>query len=190
LLEKKFIIESNLNRRHLNDAQKVEMGLPLLAIEEELAKRRQEATQLAGKDRDGRPIVKTEIGPVHLNLTEKGQARDIVAKKVGVKPARAMTYCLAARSLGGKPCGSSYWLHCAASVSFCISYFSPISLFSTMSLFRIMRPDSLEGNSWGRFSMVRSKHKYNASSVSRTSQPTTSRVQGPNTLGSAFLKRT
>jgi len=41
LLEKKFVIECNLKRRHLNDFQKAELGIPLLAIEKELAKLRQ-----------------------------------------------------------------------------------------------------------------------------------------------------
>jgi len=41
LLEKKFVIECNLHRRHLNDFQKSELGIPLLEIEKELAKKRQ-----------------------------------------------------------------------------------------------------------------------------------------------------
>ena len=41
LLEKKFVIESNLDRRNLNDFQMVELGLPLLAIYEDIAKKRQ-----------------------------------------------------------------------------------------------------------------------------------------------------
>ena len=36
LLEKKFVIEVNLRRRHLNDFQKAELAYPLLEIEREL----------------------------------------------------------------------------------------------------------------------------------------------------------
>ena len=41
LLEKKFVIESNLKRRHLNKFQRAKLILPLLEIEKELAKERQ-----------------------------------------------------------------------------------------------------------------------------------------------------
>jgi len=41
LLEKKFVIESNLRRRHLNKFQRAKLVLPLLEIEKELAKERQ-----------------------------------------------------------------------------------------------------------------------------------------------------
>jgi len=40
-LEKKFVIESNLKRRQLNDYQKSELGIPLQKINEELAKKNQ-----------------------------------------------------------------------------------------------------------------------------------------------------
>ena len=40
LLEKRFVIEANLKRRHLTIFQKVEMALPLLEIEKELASER------------------------------------------------------------------------------------------------------------------------------------------------------
>ena len=42
-LERKFVIESNLKRRQLNDFQKSELGIPLQRIEEELAKLRMAA---------------------------------------------------------------------------------------------------------------------------------------------------
>ena len=38
LLEKKFVIEANLRRRHLNNFQLVELAVPLLEIEKALAK--------------------------------------------------------------------------------------------------------------------------------------------------------
>ena len=41
LLEKKFVIECNLHRRHLNDFQKSELGIPLLEINQQLAKENQ-----------------------------------------------------------------------------------------------------------------------------------------------------
>ena len=74
LLEKKFVIETNLRRRHLNDFQKVELGYPLLEIETELAKQRQ-----------------IELGKTHgedpsCSFEQKGVARDIVAKTIGVSP--------------------------------------------------------------------------------------------------------
>ena len=45
LEEKRFVIEVNLNRRHLNEFQKAELGYHLEGIEGELAKRRQEESQ-------------------------------------------------------------------------------------------------------------------------------------------------
>jgi len=41
LHEKKFVIESNLRRRHLNDFQRALLGKPLLEIEKQIAKQRQ-----------------------------------------------------------------------------------------------------------------------------------------------------
>jgi len=61
LLEKKFVIECNLKRRQLNDFQKAELGVPLMEIETELAKKRM-GTPEESHDR----------------------ARDVVAKKIGV----------------------------------------------------------------------------------------------------------
>ncbi|KER05579.1 MT-A70 family protein [Marine Group I thaumarchaeote SCGC AAA799-E16] len=48
LLEEKFVIESNLLRRHLNDFQRAELGIPLLSIEKKLAKERQLSTLKKG----------------------------------------------------------------------------------------------------------------------------------------------
>lgn len=66
LIEKKFVIECNLKRRHLNDFQKAELGIPLLVIEQELAKLRKDAGQAISSD---------EL---------KGESRDLVAKKIGM----------------------------------------------------------------------------------------------------------
>jgi len=65
LLEKKFVIESNLKRRHLNDFQKAELAIPLLVIQQELAKQRQTNNQ-------------------SISNEPKGQSRNIVAKQVGL----------------------------------------------------------------------------------------------------------
>lgn len=82
LLEKRFVIESNLDRRNLNEFQMCELGLPLLAIEEELAKRR----QLEGQEK-GREARYENVGISSFELKPKAkelQARDVVARKVGV----------------------------------------------------------------------------------------------------------
>jgi len=70
LLEKKFVIECNLARRQLNDFQKAELGLTLLAIEQELAKIRREE-----HSKSNEPLGSDEQG---------GKARDIVAKQIGM----------------------------------------------------------------------------------------------------------
>jgi len=72
LLEKAFVVEVNLQRRHLNDFQKVELSLPLEEIEAELAKQR-----VLEHGRTQQPLGSNEPG---------GRARDIVAKKIGVSP--------------------------------------------------------------------------------------------------------
>lgn len=48
LLEKKFVIECNLHRRHLNDFQKSELGIPLQKINEELAEKNLHLSQGQG----------------------------------------------------------------------------------------------------------------------------------------------
>jgi len=75
LLEKKFVIESNINRRHLTTFQKIELSLHLLEIERELAKRRKLSRLKKGDEL-----------PVTANLQGRGEAVEIVAKKIGVKP--------------------------------------------------------------------------------------------------------
>jgi len=65
LVEKRFVIETNLKRRHLNAYQKVEMGMVLWEIEKELA-----------KQRHGRGL---KLAP-----GEAGFATDKVAKQIGV----------------------------------------------------------------------------------------------------------
>jgi len=80
LLEKKFVIEANLRRRHLNNFQLVELAVPLLEIEKSLAKKRQSQ---GGKN--GR---KMQLGIVSDDAAPepefKAKATEIVAKKAGV----------------------------------------------------------------------------------------------------------
>lgn len=71
--EKFFVIEANLNRRHLNEFQRAELGLVLLEIERERAKQRK-----------GMRTDLTSCSNEHQ--VEFGKARDIVAKKVGLSP--------------------------------------------------------------------------------------------------------
>jgi ParB-like chromosome segregation protein Spo0J len=78
LLEKKFVIEANLRRRHLNNFQLVELAVPLLEIEKALAKKRQSK---GGKD--GRNL-QLGLAPDDAKPTSKAKATEIVAKKVGV----------------------------------------------------------------------------------------------------------
>lgn len=91
LLEKKFIIETNLKRRHLTTLQKVEMAMKLEPIEAELARHRQEATRI----KDGKPP-----GEGQLTTTVKGKTREIVAKKVGLS---GKTYQRAKKVLEAAP---------------------------------------------------------------------------------------
>ena len=79
LLEKKFVIEANLRRRHLNNFQLVELGVPLLEIEKELAKKRQAAGGKMGRDIQ-LGLVPDDAKPAF----KKSKATAAVAKKVGV----------------------------------------------------------------------------------------------------------
>ncbi len=81
LIEKRFVIESNLRRRHLNNFQIVELAVPLLEIEKTLAKKRQSDggkngrnTQLGIEPDDAQP----------LEPILKAKAAEVVAKKAGV----------------------------------------------------------------------------------------------------------
>jgi ParB-like chromosome segregation protein Spo0J len=82
LLEKKFVIESNLRRRHLNNFQLVELAVPLLEIEKALAKKRQSLGGKNGRDvqlglapGDAQPEPEPEA---------KAKATEVVAKKTGL----------------------------------------------------------------------------------------------------------
>ena len=78
LLEKKFVIESNLRRRHLNNFQLVELAVPLLEIEKALAKKRQSRGGKNGRD------MQLGLASDDAEPGFKAKAADVVAKKVGV----------------------------------------------------------------------------------------------------------
>jgi ParB-like chromosome segregation protein Spo0J len=78
LVEKKFVIEANLRRRHLNSFQLVELGVPLLEIEKRLAKKRQVAGGKNGRN------VQLGLAPDDAKPAFKGKATAAVAKKLGV----------------------------------------------------------------------------------------------------------
>jgi ParB-like chromosome segregation protein Spo0J/DNA-directed RNA polymerase subunit RPC12/RpoP len=80
LLEKKFVIEANLRRRHLNNFQLVELAVPLLEIEKAIAKKQksindktERATSLDTVSDDSFP-----------EFTPTGKTTAAVAKKAGV----------------------------------------------------------------------------------------------------------
>jgi 16S rRNA G966 N2-methylase RsmD len=96
LQEKAFVIEVNLNRRHLNEFQKVELGHLLEDIETEKAKIRMSTGRHLvelphGKDEDDgtnnqeRKVASTDatIEPVE----GKGKVSQIIAKRIGVSSA-------------------------------------------------------------------------------------------------------
>lgn len=71
-----FIIQVNILRRHLTSAQKVAIGLKLLKLEKERAKKRQREH---GKTAPGKS--KTVMDS---ESTDSGKSRDIVAKQMGI----------------------------------------------------------------------------------------------------------
>jgi ParB-like chromosome segregation protein Spo0J len=81
LLEKKFVIEANLRRRHLNNFQLVELAVPLLEIEKALAKKRRTVKSQALSDEDE---VQLGLTPDEFKLPTNGEVTENVAKKVGV----------------------------------------------------------------------------------------------------------
>lgn len=81
LLEKKFVIEANLRRRHLNNFQLVELAVPLLEIEKALAKQRQSKGGKNGRNLQlGLASDDTEPNGSQINA----KATDVVAKKAGL----------------------------------------------------------------------------------------------------------
>jgi len=80
LLEKKFVIEANLRRRHLNNFQLVELALPLMEIEKAIAKSRQVRGGKNGRD------IQLGIVPEDAKPEPKGKTVEVVAKRVGLSP--------------------------------------------------------------------------------------------------------
>jgi ParB-like chromosome segregation protein Spo0J len=78
LIEKKFVIEANLRRRHLNNFQLVELAVPLLQIEKALAKERQIQGGKNGRD------LQLGLAPENAKPLFKAKATEAVAKKAGV----------------------------------------------------------------------------------------------------------
>lgn len=82
LLEKKFVIEANLRRRHLNNFQLVELAVPLLEVEKALAKQRQKE---GGKNgREAQLGLASDDAESELEPLLKAKAAEVVAKKAGV----------------------------------------------------------------------------------------------------------
>jgi ParB-like chromosome segregation protein Spo0J len=81
LLEKKFVIEANLRRRHLNNFQLIELAVPLLEIEKALAKQRQSKGGKNGRDQQ---LGTEQEEEMRLEPAVKAKATEMVAKKAGV----------------------------------------------------------------------------------------------------------
>src|SRR5512139_170435 len=81
LLEKKFVIEANLRRRHLNNFQLVELAVPLLEIEKALAKQRQSKGGKNGRDLQ-LGLASDDAEPNESQI--KAKATEVVAKKTGL----------------------------------------------------------------------------------------------------------
>ena len=95
LLESKFVIESNLHRRHLNKFQKAKLVLPLLEIEKELAKQRQgkrtdlqhvgNISHMSHMKKQRKPLTQKEKQARRLKSKAKREAN----KKAGILPKKA-----------------------------------------------------------------------------------------------------
>ena len=80
LLEKKFVIEANLRRRHLNNFQLVELAVPLLEIEKALAKKQQSQNS---QNTSNSPLESTTDNSFS-EFRPTGKTVETVAKKAGV----------------------------------------------------------------------------------------------------------
>ncbi len=78
MLEKKFVIEANLRRRHLNNFQLVELAVPLLEIEKELAKKRKVQGGKLGRD------LQLGLAPDDAKPVFNAKTAEVVAKRVGL----------------------------------------------------------------------------------------------------------
>ena len=80
LLEKKFVIEANLRRRHLNNFQLVELAVPLIEIEKTIAKKQKTLNVQSEHDSSLDPMSSSSFS----ESEPKGKTVAAVAKKVGV----------------------------------------------------------------------------------------------------------
>ncbi|MCL2642122.1 MAG: ParB N-terminal domain-containing protein [Candidatus Bathyarchaeota archaeon] len=81
LLEKKFVIEANLRRRHLNNFQLVELAVPLLEIEKALLKKK----QVQSGQKESVPQVESAGDDSFSDEGGlRGKTAEIIAKKAGV----------------------------------------------------------------------------------------------------------
>lgn len=90
LEEKKFIIEANVNRRHLNEFQRAELGFLMEGIEGELAKKKQEESQFKpGHPRFGGRGSKDSLWSSSREDRHKPASpiSHIIAKKAGISHA-------------------------------------------------------------------------------------------------------
>lgn len=81
LLEKKFVIEANLRRRHLNNFQLVELAVPLLEIEKALSKKQKSQNDQNKSDSSPLSLVYDDS---FSEFEPKGKTIATVAKKAGV----------------------------------------------------------------------------------------------------------
>jgi len=81
LVEKKFVIEANLRRRHLNNFQLVELAVPLLEIEKALANKRQ--IKNGKNDRDMQLGLESDDTET-FGQEFKAKSAELVAKKAGL----------------------------------------------------------------------------------------------------------
>ena len=85
LLEKKFVIEANLRRRHLNNFQLVELAVPLLEIEKALAKKQQPKKDQKESVLRVEQAVDNDTGSFS-EFEPTGKDVERVARKAGVSP--------------------------------------------------------------------------------------------------------
>ena len=82
--QKKFVIESNLRRRQLNDFQKAELGIPLLQIEKALAKERQgKRTDLTSVSNDTQVRASAQVSKsIGVSTTTFERAKKVIEKSL------------------------------------------------------------------------------------------------------------
>jgi len=85
--ERQAIIEFN-RYRIKNGQQLYNEGCEIEAIEKILAQHRQEATQLAGRDKMGQPVLRSSVVESFPPPTDSGKTRDVVASTIGIGSGR------------------------------------------------------------------------------------------------------